>query len=398
MKYLLIAASGAADIPDENAGGKTPLEMAKIPHLHFFAKIGKIGLAKLASGRTEPWADVTLMNLLGYDADREYTGRGPLEAANMELKLEDNEIPFRMNFITEADGTLADPEAGHIASKEARALINFLNKKVANDFTRFFPGSDYRHIVVFKDSHGYDALSARTFCPHDIIGDPIETRLPKGPGGELLKKIMFDAKLLLQDHEINQVRVDLGENPANMIWVWGQGPKPQLKKFSEKQGVSGAMISDSEYANGLARLIGLTVHESRKQNEDLSVRYEEKAKIALEALQEKDFVCLHLKDSDEASRRGDLRAKVSALEALDFFILSKIRAELEKKQDLRILVSTCHVMPYRTRRRTKEPTPFVLAGARVAADASEAFSEIAAKAVEYKVNRSEELIQLLLAR
>src|SRR5438552_1748997 len=141
MKYLLIAIPGAADHPAEELGGKTPLEVAKIPNMNSFVKSGKIGQVKLVPERLEPSSDLTFLNLLGYEADKVYTGRGPLEAANLELKLEDNEIAFCMNFITEADGVLADPTAGSISTKEAKALINFLNKKVASDFVRFFAGS-----------------------------------------------------------------------------------------------------------------------------------------------------------------------------------------------------------------------------------------------------------------
>src|SRR5690242_238661 len=138
MKTIMVVISGAADVPCEELGNKTPFEVAKIPNLNYFAKNGKVGLVKLAPERHEPSADVMLLNLLGYDADKVYSGRGPLEAANLELKLENNEVAFRMNFITEADGVLADSSAGKIATKEAKALINYLNKKVSSDFVRFF--------------------------------------------------------------------------------------------------------------------------------------------------------------------------------------------------------------------------------------------------------------------
>ena len=148
--------------------------------------------------------------------------------------------------------------------------MNFLNKKLASDFVRFFPGAGHRHIAVIKDAHGYEALSAKTTPPHDIIGEPIENHFPKGPGGELLKKLMSDARLLLQDHEINQVRVDLHENPANLIWFWGQGRMIQLDRFSQEYGLSAALISDAEYARGIGRLSGMTVIEAGEAEGDLA--------------------------------------------------------------------------------------------------------------------------------
>ncbi len=251
MKTIIVAIPGAADHPAEELSGKTPFEIAKIPNLHFFSKIGKVGQVKLSAERMEPSSDISLLNLLGYDADKVYTGRGPLEAANLELKLEDNEVAFRMNFITESEGALADHSGGRVTTKEAKALINFLNKKLSSDFVRFFPGAQYRHIAVLKDSHGFDALAAKTSDPEGITGERIDANLPKGPGEELLKKLMYDAKLLLQDHEINQVRVDLGENPANMVWLWGQGRRPALEKFGDNFGLSGALIAEMEYAKGI---------------------------------------------------------------------------------------------------------------------------------------------------
>ena len=168
MKSIVVVLAGAADHPTEELGGKTPLEAAKVPNLNFFAKNGKVGTAKLVSDRLPLSADVSLFNLLGYDASKLYTGRGPLEAADKELTLDDKEVAFCMNFITEAAGMLADPTAGALSTKEAKALVNFLNKKVANDFVRFFSGSGHRHIAVIKDANGFEALSAKTQAPESV--------------------------------------------------------------------------------------------------------------------------------------------------------------------------------------------------------------------------------------
>ena len=401
MKYLVLAISGAADHPAEEFDGKTPFEVAKILNLNHFVKIGKVGLAKLAPDRLEPSSDATFLNLLGYDADKVYTGRGPLEAANLELKLEDDEIAFRMNFITESGGLLADPTAGRLSTKEARALINFLNKKVASDFVRFFPGTEYRHIAVIKDSHGFEALSAKTTAPDAFIGEHLEAHFPKGPGEELLKKLMYDAKLLLQDHEINQVRIDLQENPANMIWLWGQGRKPKLEKFSDRFGISGAVVAGAEYAKGAARLAGLTVLETPDGKGEAEANYEKTNRAMLEALNEKDFVCVHLDACDEASRAGDRKAKVSALEAIDFFVFSKAKEYLEQYKDVRVLVTPCHATPWKLRKHVRDWVPFVVAGKNVMPEKGvriEKFSELAAKNSDTKMAKSGELMATFLAK
>ncbi|MBN1687771.1 MAG: 2,3-bisphosphoglycerate-independent phosphoglycerate mutase [Candidatus Omnitrophica bacterium] len=398
MKYIMIAIPGAADYPAEELGGKTPLEVGKVPNLNYFSKIGRSGQVNLLPERLEPSSDVSFLEFLGYEAEKVYPGRGPLEAANLELKLEANEIAFRMNFITESDGILADPTGGRITTKEAKALVSFLNKKVASDFVRFFPGAEYRHVAVIKDSHGFAALSAKTKSPDTIIGEKISENFPIGPGEELLRKLMFDAKLLLQDHEINQVRVDLQENPANMIWLWGQGQKPELESFQKRYGISGALVAGTEYAKGIARLAKLTVVDVQGSTGNLETDYEKKGEALMEVLEEKDFTCVHLGACDEASRLGDLKGKISALEAMDFFIFSKVKKFLEDKKNVRIVISPCHYALWKTKTHTRGSVPFVLAGKNVTPDDIEKYSEVAAKTSDLKISKGSEWMKLFLKK
>lgn len=399
MKSIVIVLAGAADHPTEELGGKTPLEVAKVPNLNFFAKNGRMGTAKLVSDRLPLSADVSLFNLLGYDASKLYTGQGPLEAADKELTLDDKEVAFCMNFITEAAGTLADPTAGHLSTKEAKALVNFMNKKVASDFVRFFSGSGHRHLAVIKDANGYEALSAKTQAPESVVGEKIEDVLPRGPGDELMRKLMYDARLLLQDHEINQVRVDLGENPANMIWLWGQGKKPALKPFRECFEIAGgAMVSAREYARGLGRLAGFTVMDVKEEGEEPSAFYDKISKVAIDALEEKDFVCLHLHTADEASRTGDVKHKVAAIEGIDFFVLSKIKKYLERSKESRLLITPGHTTLWKMKEIVRDSVPFVVTGKNVMADEIERFSEIAAKTSELKFGKTTELMPYFMAK
>ncbi|MBU9888412.1 MAG: 2,3-bisphosphoglycerate-independent phosphoglycerate mutase [Candidatus Omnitrophica bacterium] len=399
MKSIVIVCAGAADHPAEELGGKTPLEAAKVPHLNFFAKNGKVGTAKLLTDRKTLSSDLSLFELLGYDASKLYTGRGPLEAANLELTLEDKEVAFCMNFITESAGTLADATAGGVTTKEAKALVNFLNKKVASDFVRFFPGSGHRHIAVLKDAHGFEALSAKTQPPESVVGQKIEDCLPSGPGDELMRKLMYDARLLLQDHEINQVRVDLGENPANMIWLWGQGRKPDLKPIRELFGLSGgAMVAAREFAKGLGRLAGLTVMEVKAENEEPAVFYDRISKVALEALEEKDFVCLYLHTPDEAGRTGEVKEKIAAIEGIDFFVLSKVRKYLERSKESRVLITPGHATLWKMKRMVRDAVPFSVTGKNIMADEIEKFSETAAKASELNFAKSGELMSFFISK
>lgn len=401
MKYIVVVLAGAADHPTEELGGKTPLESAKVPNLNFFAKSGKVGTAKLVSDRLPLSSDVSLLNVLGYDASGIFTGRGSLEAANLELTLDDKEVAFCMNFITESGGILADPTAGNITTKEAKALINFLNKKISSDFVRFFSGSGHRHIAVLKDAHGFNALSAKTNQPENVIGQKIEAVLPRGAGEELMRKLMFDAKLLLQDHEINQVRVDLGENPANMVWLWGQGRKPTMKTLRENfdlGGTGGAMVAVREFAKGLGRLAGLTVMEVKEDNEEPSAFYEKISKIVVDALEEKDFVCLYLHTPDEAARAGDVKAKIAALEGIDFFVLSRIRKFMERSKDARLLVTPGHATLWKMKGIVRDAVPFAVVGKNIMADEIERFTEVASKTSELKFNKSTELMPFFITK
>lgn len=396
MKYILVVLAGACDKPVAQLGERTPLDAAKLSNLHFFAKSGKVGTVKLLTDKTPLSPDAVLLNALGYDIQKDYPGRGPLDAANCELNLEDNEVAFSMHFVTEANGVLADSTAGLISTKEARVLTHFLNKKLASDFVRFYSGGEYRNVVVIKDAHGYEALSAKTQDPRMIEGRVIQDVLPKGPGDEALKKLMFDAKLLLQDHEINQVRVDLGQNPANMIWLWGQGRRPVLTPLKEKYGFqSGAILAAREYALGLARLSGLTAVEVRQEGLEFHEYCERMVRAFHEAIEEKDFVVVLLHSAEEASLAGDLSAKVSSLEATDFFVLSKIREYLQKNMEARLIVTPGFTATSEDRSYNREPAPFAMIGKNVFPDDVEKFTELAAKASDLKLNKPAELMDLL---
>ncbi len=396
MKYILVLITGACDKPVVQLGERTPLEAAKLSNLHFFAKSGKVGTVKVLTDRTPFSPDAALFNALGYDIQKDYTGRGPLDAANCELNLEDNEVAFSMHFVTEAGGILADATAGQISTKEARVLTHFLNKKLASDFVRFYSGGEYRNVVVIKDAHGYEALSARTQDPRMVEGRKIQDILPKGPGEEALKKLMSDARLLLQDHEINQVRVDLGQNPANLIWVWGQGRRPVLQPLKEKYGFqSGAIVAAREYALGLARLAGLTAVEVRQEGLEFSEYCERMVKATLEAIEEKSFVVVYLHSPEESSLAGDLSGKVSGLEALDFFVLSKIRDYLQRNVEARLVVTPALSAPFEERAYTRDVVPFAVIGKNIFPDDVEKFTELAAKASDFKLGKPSELMELL---
>ncbi len=395
MKYVVIVIDGMSDHPSEELGGKTPLEVSKIPGLQFLSKSGKVGTVSFVSDRTEPSSSTAALALFGHNPKEYKIGLGPLEAANLEIKLEDNETAFRMNLVTESQGILADYTAGNISTKEAKALIAYLNKQLSSEFVKFFSGTGYRHIAVIKDAKGFDGLSAACVPPDQVAGKKIEEHLPSGNGAELIKKLMYDAKLLLDQHEINQVRIDLKENPANMVWFWAQGVRPKLSKFSERfGGLTGAMISADDHMKGLGRLMGLTVVEVPG---DPDTNFEMAAQTMFDVLEEKDFVCVHIRSCDEAAREGNLKKKIQLLEAIDYHIVSALRSHYETQKEMRVLITPFLTTPWKAKMYARESVPFVIAGKNVVPDEIEKFSEAAAKLSSLRFKDGHKLLDYLIS-
>ncbi len=395
MKYILVILDGIGDHPAEELGGKTPLEASKIPNLNFFAKSGKVGSVSFIPERMEPNSSLAAVSLFGHHPKDYPIGLGPLEAANLEIKLEENEVAFRMNFVTESQGALADDTAGNISTKEAKALVMLLNKQLSSGFVKFFPGTHYKHIAVIKDAEGLGGLSAKCTPPEQVIGKKIEEHLPGGTGSELIRKLMYDTKLLLAEHEVNQVRLDLGENPANMIWLWAQGIKPKIPRFSERfMGLTGAMISVDDHMKGLGRLLGLTVMDFQSEEE---LDYEAMFKTALEVLKEKDFVCIHISSCDEASREGNLKKKIHALEMADFHIAGGLKNYYEGQKETRIMIAPLLTRLWKTKSAMRDAVPFLTAGKNVVADEIEKFSEAASKLSNLKFRDGHKLMDYFLS-
>lgn len=256
MKYIILVGDGMADYPIEQLAGKTPLEVAKTANMDFIARHGRLGRIKTVPDNTTPGSDVAIISILGYDPLKYYTGRGPLEAANLGINLKADDVAFRCNLITAGEDTLIDYSAGHISSKEAEVLINHLDKKLGTERIKFYPGVSYRHVMVMTDAAFLDPKELTTKPPHDIMGDSISKNLPKGKNAEILIKLMRDSRSILEGQEINTVRIDLKENPANMIWLWGQGNKPDMPKFLDKYGINGSVISAVDLIKGLGRIWG----------------------------------------------------------------------------------------------------------------------------------------------
>lgn len=379
MKYIVLVPDGMADEPVEQLAQKTPLEVAETPNMDYIVQNGLLARARTIPSNLSPASDVANLSILGYDPHKYYSGRAPLEAAYMGVELPEGSLAFRCNLVTVSDGNMADYSAGHISSKEAAILIEELNKGLGGAEVRFYPGVSYRHLMVLKNDAVEELASAICTPPHDILGQPVKKYVPKGRQVQFLIDLMERSKNILGAQEINRVRVDLGENPANMIWLWGQGGKPVMPLFKDKFGLTGAVISAVDLIKGIGKIIGLDVINVEGATGYYDTNYTGKAKAALDALKKKDFVFVHVEATDEAGHNGDLRMKIATIERFDKMVVGPILEAYRGRQDFRLLVLPDHATPVSLRRHTADEICVAMMGYGIAKNGFSSFSEAEAK-------------------
>jgi 2,3-bisphosphoglycerate-independent phosphoglycerate mutase len=396
MKYILLVGDGMSDYPLKELDERTPLEVARTPNMDFIAQHGRLGRVKTIPERVTPGSDVATISILGYDPVKFYTGRGPLEAANLGIGLEEDDVAFRCNLVTALGDTLSDYSAGHISSKEAGIIIKFIDQKLGTNRIKFYPGVSYRHLMLVKRGSEEHLDEAVCKPPHDIAGQSISKNLPKGDGAELLIKLMQESRAILESHEINLVRLDLKENPANMIWLWGQGKKPAMPKFADRYGVSGSVISAVDLIKGLGRILGLEVVNVPGATGYYDTNYAGKGRAALDSLKERDFVFVHVEAPDEAGHNGDLREKIAAIERFDQFVVGQILEAYKNRGDFRVLVMPDHATPISVRTHTAESVPFAMLGNGIQAAGAAGYSEKEAAKSEFYFDKGHELMEYFI--
>jgi 2,3-bisphosphoglycerate-independent phosphoglycerate mutase len=396
MKYIVLVGDGMADHPMGELGDRTPLEAARTPNMDFIAVHGRLGRVKTIPDKMSPASDVANISILGYDPQKFYTGRGPLEAANLGVELEDEDVAFRCNLITATGDTLEDYSAGHISSKEAEILIKSVDQALGTNKIRFYPGVSYRHLMVVKRGAEEHLEELRCRPPHDITGQNITKNLPKGSAAEILNNLMLQSRKVLEKHEINQVRVDLKENPGNMIWLWGQGKRPSMPIFEDKYGLTGSVISAVDLIKGLGKILGLKVINVPGATGYYDTNYEGKARAALKSLEDKDFVFVHVEAPDEAGHNGDLREKITAIERFDQLVVGKILKAFKSKKNFRILVLPDHATPISARTHTSDDVLFGIFGKDVTARCFLNYGETEARKSDFFFEKGHELMEYFI--
>ncbi len=359
MKYIILLGDGMAGYPLKELGDKTTLEVAKIPNMDRIASEGTLGMIDTIPEGFPPGSDVANLSVLGYDPEKCYTGRAPLEAASMGVKLDHDDVAFRCNLVTLGSGeepVMEDFTAGHITSEEAREIIHDIDSELGSDISKFYPGVSYRHLFIWKG--GPTSIVATP--PHDISGRIIKNYLPKGNGSTKLNRLMQLSRKILKDHPVNRARTENGKNPANSIWLWGQGRAPKMDLLTKKYNLKGGIISAVDLLNGIGLYAGLEVIHVDGATGYIDTNYVGKAQKALEALKERDFIFIHVEAPDEMGHEGNIEGKIKAIEDFDEKVVGTVLNEIHTLGAFKIMVLSDHPTPISLRTHSSDPSPFAV--------------------------------------
>jgi len=361
MKYIVLVGDGMADYSLKELKRRTPLEAAGIKNLNYFARAGTLGLIRTTPRGMTPGTDVANLAILGYDPQRYYSGRGPLEALNQGIRYGRQDIIFRCNLVTAANGKLIDYSAGHVTSEEGKELFRALNREIGTCSLKFFPGVSYRNLALLKKPAGLASLlSLRTHPPHDVMGKKFSVIFPKGKGAGMLIGLMERSREILETHPVNARRKRHGKGPANMIWLWGQGTRPEMPSFYRKYGLKGAVISAVDIVKGIGRATGMEIIDVPGATGYFDTDYEGKARYALKALKKNDLVFVHVEAPDEAGHNGDIKAKIKAIEDFDRKVAGTVLKGIGAYGNYKILALTDHPTPISLRTHAPDPVPFAI--------------------------------------
>lgn len=401
MKYVVILADGAADTPVKELGGKTPLEAANKPNIDELAKHGEVGMIRTVPDNLPPGSDVANLAVFGYDPQKYYTGRSPLEAVSMEVPLELTDTTFRTNVVTlsdepnYADKTMVDYSSDEITTEEARELIKYVNENLGTDEYEFFGGFSYRHLLVWHNKENNFKLTP----PHDISDRVVGEHLPED---DTLRNLMIKSYDLLKDHPINKSRIERGLHPANSIWIWGNGTKPNLDTYADRFGIKGSVVSAVDLIKGIGFCAGLNVIDVEGATGNVHTNFDGKAQAAIKALKDgDDFVYVHLEAPDEAGHRHEIENKVKAIELIDSKIAAPIIEYLKSSgEDYNILVMPDHPTPLAIKTHTSDPIPYILYSSKNAEQISglTSYTEAEAKKTGNFIENGYTIINKLLER
>ncbi|MBC8017907.1 MAG: cofactor-independent phosphoglycerate mutase [Verrucomicrobia bacterium] len=381
MKIIILLGDGMSDVAYSELDNKTPLQAAHTPNMDFMAQHGQVGLANTVPNGLPPGSDVANLSVFGYDPRSCYTGRSPLEAISMGVELGPDDVAFRMNLVTiTPHGSklyMKDFSAGHISTEEARELVETLQKELGSAEIEFHAGVGYRHLMVWRG--GKDGM--RSTPPHDITAKSVLEHLPEGDGADRLIKIMNSCQMVMHDHPVNRKRKEAGQLPANSAWLWGHGKTPKITMYREKFGLSGAVISAVDLIKGIGVCAGLDIINVEGATGYIDTNYLGKAQAALAALENHDFVYVHVEAPDEASHSGRMDHKIQAIEDFDRLVVGTVLEGIKKFGEYVILCTPDHPTPVHLMTHTSDPVPFIIyRGGETEGNGAASYDEEQAKA------------------
>ena len=380
MKYIIVLPDGMADEPMACLEGKTPLACASTPTMDELASKSVVGLVKTVPDTMKPGSDVANLSVIGYDPEKNYSGRSPLEALSVGVEMKPSDVIFRCNLVTlsededYAQKTIFDHSAGEISTEDADILMDAIRENFDCAEFRFYTGTSYRHIAVWNQGEVLDFAQ-----PHDHLGEVIGDYLPQYPAFRTMMEKSFE---ILNNHPLNLKRAAEGKNKANSLWFWGAGRKPSLQNFKEKTGLKGTMISAVDLLKGIAVGAGMVNENVPGANGSLNTNYLGKAQAALDALLKKnqDFVYIHIEAPDEMGHQGNVDHKIQSIERIDSQIIKTVKEGLDAAgEDYRMLILPDHPTPIRCRTHASDPVPFILYDSTNAVCGPTTFTELDAK-------------------
>lgn len=364
MKYIVLLCDGMADYPVPALDGKTPMMCAKKPNIDFLAKNSEVGLVKTVADGLKPGSDVANMSVMGFDPKKYYTGRSPLEAVSIGVKLNDDDVTLRCNLVTLSDEenyedkTMVDYSAGDISSEEAKVLIEAVEKEFGNDIYTYYNGVSYRHCLVV---HGGTTNLGNMTPPHDISDRVVAPYLSTHENAKPLIEMMKKSYAVLKNHPLNLKRVSEGKRPANSIWLWGEGNKPILPSFKSLYKVEGSVISAVDLLKGIGISAGMSTPDVPGATGYIDTNFTAKAEYALAELKNgKDFVYIHVEAPDECGHRNEPENKVRAIELIDELVLGPVLEGLKEYDDYKIMILPDHPTPIVTKTHASDPVPYLI--------------------------------------
>lgn len=409
MKHLIILGDGMADHKVERLGGKTLLQYARPEYMNRLAREGRCGRLITVPDGFPPGSEVANTAILGYDLNKVYEGRGPLEAASIGYEMAADDFAIRCNIITLEDGRIITHNGGNLETADARVLIQYLNEHLGNDRVRFITGIQYRHLLVIRGGSKHIVCAP----PHDHPNEPwrpllvkAEENAPVEPGrmtaqetADLINELILKSQELLANHPFNVERAKRGERQANSIWPWSGGYRPSMKSLQElyPQVKTGAVISAVDLIRGIGHYAGLRIIEVPGATGLANTNYEGKAQAAIDALKTDDFVFVHVEATDEAGHDGDVELKLKAIDYLDKRLIKPVLESIQQMDEpVCVAVLPDHPTPVELRIHVNEPVPFIIWHQGITPDEVQYYDEESCVSGSYGLLRLQEFMQTFI--